>query len=1013
MTMMGATWLKRSSRYSARPFVVSLSLLALFATHAAVFRHWSIVDGRYPIPNPPPGNLGSLGLAARAHVQDADCRLVHQAVDQCAFILANCEDDEAGLFHYLKFYYCTLGNTKPLAFAILAVWLALLFTTIGIAASDFFSVNLSTIASVLGLSESLAGVTFLAFGNGSPDVFSTFAAMGSNSGSMAIGELIGAASFITAVVAGSMALVREFKVSKRTFVRDIVFFIAAISFTMFFLADGELHLWECFTMIGFYVFYVVVVVGWHWIATRRRRQRAMVAASRSHLYGALGQATEDLEPYRDGPDDEDEPPIRERAERFPSLGDISILERGPRIEIDGRGLPPGSPSDDNSEDDVHAAAEVASNMRASRPRWSRSNTTISPIRPSLVGALEFRSFLSSLNKAKNMQMGPLPERMYSDHAAQLSGALDSLRDSQGRPRASTASTTTGPPGRERALSYGHTPLNIDHPVLPLPAIISESASEEPTPGVHRSTSATVDGRLAPPGDYLSAVDHKVHHAPALNPQTGPPQRPQLQIPPSSRGSSGKSSPALSPFPGITESPGMLTPAGTHDEPTDFVFPVPTERPPPSGLPLDEYELETPKPISWWPYQFLPPPHVLLGTLFPTLQGWTDKIWWDKLISLISVPSIFLLVITLPLVETERPDEDQEPGVSDPPAAGNLGSTALPVSVEQDTAIRPETEWQEYRRRTRSVSSRSPGTRTPRGMSSAGASQNGDAGPMPSGHRGSIGSAVSHMAKVLPNVGMEHEDSSSCGEEEQGWNRWLVALQLFTGPFFVTLIGWANAYEDLEKPRETLLWLVLCSLVFSLCMLAALLTLTTPHQKPKYHYVLCFLGFVISVAWISTIAGEVVGALKAIGVILDISEAILGLTIFAVGNSLGDLVADVTVARLGFPVMALAACFGGPMLNILLGVGIGGAWMGITSANEKHKKHPHKPIAYKPYRIQVGGTLMISAITVLITLVTLLIVVPSNKWVMSRKIGFGLIAIWSISTVINLVVELRGTFKDVS
>ena len=171
--------------------------------------------------------------------------------------------------------------------------------------------------------------------------------------------------------------------------------------------------------------------------------------------------------------------------------------------------------------------------------------------------------------------------------------------------------------------------------------------------------------------------------------------------------------------------------------------------------------------------------------------------------------------------------------------------------------------------------------------------------MPSGHRGSIGSAVHQLAKTLPNATEE-----SLAEEEQGWNRWLVALQLFTGPFFVVFIGWANAYEDLEEPKETLLWLVLCSLVFSFGMLAALLVLTTPHQKPKYHYVLCFLGFVISVAWISTIAGEVVGVLKAIGVILGISEAILGLTIFAVGNSLGDLVADVTVARLGFPVMAL-------------------------------------------------------------------------------------------------------------
>ncbi len=176
-------------------------------------------------------------------VQAPECRDVHHASDQCAFVLAYCADDEPGLLHYLSFYYCSLGHVKPVAFVILVVWLGLLFSTIGIAASDFFSVNLSTIASVLGLSESLAGVTFLAFGNGSPDVFSTFAAMGSNSGSMAVGELIGAAGFITAVVAGSMALVREFKVNKQAFVRDIVFFILAISFTMVFLADGHLRLW--------------------------------------------------------------------------------------------------------------------------------------------------------------------------------------------------------------------------------------------------------------------------------------------------------------------------------------------------------------------------------------------------------------------------------------------------------------------------------------------------------------------------------------------------------------------------------------------------------------------------------------------------------------------------------------------------------------------------------------------------------------------------------------------------
>jgi len=102
-----------------------------------------------------------------------------------------------------------------------------------------------------------------------------------------------------------------------------------------------------------------------------------------------------------------------------------------------------------------------------------------------------------------------------------------------------------------------------------------------------------------------------------------------------------------------------------------------------------------------------------------------------------------------------------------------------------------------------------------------------------------------------------------------------------------------------------------------------------------------------------------------------------------------------------------------MLNILLGVGIGGAWMTIKAANKHHEQHPGTPVHYKPYHIQVGGTLMISAITVLLTLIVLLIVVPSNNWVMSRKIGWGLIGIWTVGTVVNLVIEATGVWADVS
>ncbi|KAK0748187.1 Sodium/calcium exchanger protein-domain-containing protein [Apiosordaria backusii] len=994
--------LPKRSRYSSRPVVTGLLLITILTTYYALFSPKSDIASRQL-------HHGSK-LAVRhvgvdvARVEDVDCRMVHSAEDQCAFILANCEDDEAGLIHYLSFYYCTLGGAKPVAFAILASWLGLLFTTIGIAASDFFSVNLSTIASVLGLSESLAGVTFLAFGNGSPDVFSTFAAMGSNSGSMAVGELIGAAGFITAVVAGSMALVREFKVSKRTFVRDIAFFIVAISFTMGCLADGELHLWECLCMIGFYLFYVAVVVGWHWFTARRRRQRLRDVASRTHYFGPSGRGTEEFEPYRDEPEDDSAPVGGGRSSSAPEAADISVLERAPRIEVDGVEVPAAPAPEDQEDHEIHVAAEMANSMRANRPRWARSNTTtIAPIRPSLVGVLEFRSVLSSLQKARNMHMGPLPVRANSGHQR----ASSTAELPRGRPRNSTLPAHLPTNSRERALSYGNNPLNLPNDALPHPDFAQER------PGTRMSSaSRTIDGMLAPPfASSTAAIDHAIQEEQSPMPS----QRLQLQIPPShSRTSSGQSSPSLSPFPGFSESPALLTPA-SPDHPPAFPFPdsLDMRRQSISGF---SDHVEEPKPVKWWPYSVLPPPHVLLATLFPTLQGWREKTWWDKILSLISVPSIFLLVTTLPVVETDAGDDlNSQADLLDSPEYGQLGNTAMPVSVEEGNLAQPETEWQEYRRRTKPVSSRSMISPSPSQLSLQHPPDSGST--LVSGtdeqHQPQFPNPALGPQQVNKPVSLEADRMTTASESPSGWNRWLVALQLFTGPMFVTLIGWANTMEDYENPARTLLMMVLYSLLVSLCLLGALLLTTAPDKKPKYHFLLCFLGFVISVAWISTIAGEVVGVMKAFGVILDISEAILGLTVFAVGNSLGDLVADVTVARLGYPVMALAACFGGPMLNILLGIGIGGAWMGITAANKKHKKHPHRPIEYKPYRIQVGGTLMISAITVLLTLITLLIVVPSNNWMMTRKIGWGLIAIWSVGTLINLAVELTGLWADVS
>ncbi len=58
---------------------------------------------------------------------------------------------------------------------------------------------------------------------------------------------------------------------------------------------------------------------------------------------------------------------------------------------------------------------------------------------------------------------------------------------------------------------------------------------------------------------------------------------------------------------------------------------------------------------------------------------------------------------------------------------------------------------------------------------------------------------------------------------------------------------------------------------------------------------CSMGFAVAVVWIMAIADEVVNVLQTFGMIFGLSDAIIGLTIFAVGNSLADLLANMSVA----------------------------------------------------------------------------------------------------------------------
>ncbi|KAJ8414051.1 hypothetical protein AAFF_G00066490 [Aldrovandia affinis] len=204
-----------------------------------------------------------------------ECHLVmNQSADQrCTFVQAtpDCAQED-GFFDYLRAAFCAFpSHLFPLAMFLFMLWLLFLFMALGLTASKFFCPNLSAISATLRLTHNVAGVTFLAFGNGAPDVFSAMVAFSRpHTAGLAIGALFGAGIFVTTVVAGCVALVKPFTVASRPFLRDVIFYMAAVFWTFVVLYKRQILLGEALGYIGLYVVYVFTVIVSAYIYNRQK-----------------------------------------------------------------------------------------------------------------------------------------------------------------------------------------------------------------------------------------------------------------------------------------------------------------------------------------------------------------------------------------------------------------------------------------------------------------------------------------------------------------------------------------------------------------------------------------------------------------------------------------------------------------------------------------------------------------------------------------------------------------------
>lgn len=178
----------------------------------------------------------------------------------------NCSTGKEGFFHYLVFIYCDFGNHfTGLGLAIYLLYLVTLFLVVATTVDHFFCPSLEVIAKTLRLSQSVAGVTFLAFGNGAPEIFSSIAGASVERPDLVISGLFGSGMFLTCVVAGSIFIMTPFKMVERPFLRDAVFYLAATFWTFVLILHGKISVEHAFSFIGLYVIYTLFVLVVHHI----------------------------------------------------------------------------------------------------------------------------------------------------------------------------------------------------------------------------------------------------------------------------------------------------------------------------------------------------------------------------------------------------------------------------------------------------------------------------------------------------------------------------------------------------------------------------------------------------------------------------------------------------------------------------------------------------------------------------------------------------------------------------
>lgn len=154
---------------------------------------------------------------------------------------------------------------------------------------------------------------------------------------------------------------------------------------------------------------------------------------------------------------------------------------------------------------------------------------------------------------------------------------------------------------------------------------------------------------------------------------------------------------------------------------------------------------------------------------------------------------------------------------------------------------------------------------------------------------------------------------------------------------------------------------------------------------KYHWVV----FAISIAWISLLSWVLVESAIHVSHVLNVPEAIIALTVLAIGTSVPDLISSYLVAKDGKGGMAVSNAIGSNIFDILIGLGL--PWLLV--------------LLFFGEKVEVfSQNLWVSVVVLFSSVVVVFLLLAWRRWIIRKQTGIILIGIY-VAYLIWQIVSL--------